>query len=230
MRSRVNRPLISYLPPVDPNEFGARLRTGGAQQPQQPTGARKYVGEVAQGYDAKRESTPKHIAEQRLVETFLSDLPAGSWVLDAPCGTGRFFSFYAERGFIVRGLDASADMIKLAATKITDPNAMVGDHAQWMFAQGDVRATKLPDKCIDAAVNVRITRWLMGEYGAEGVEAMLKEMQRVARQRIIFTARVRNHPYAVDYAIIENALDGWCVHRDEAGYEDAYRVIELRPA
>jgi hypothetical protein len=58
---------------------------------------------------------------------------------------------------------------------------------------------------------------------------MLQEMQRVARQRVIFTARVKDHPFAVGYDLIESALQGWRIHGDVAGYEPAYRIIELRP-
>lgn len=238
----MNRPLISYLPPVDLAKAQERIRA--AQQGRQPEtqpaagGPHKYVGDVAKGYDAKRSGSAKWRVEQAAVESFLADLPLGMWVLDAPCGTGRFFDFYAAKGFVVRGLDASADMITLAAQKVADPNAMVGDVAQWMFAQGDVRGTSLYDKSVDVAVNVRITRWLMGEHGAEGVQAMLKEMQRVARQRIVLTARVANHPVACPYDVITGALDGWAIHRDVPGGKDTpkgavadedYRIIELRP-
>jgi ubiquinone/menaquinone biosynthesis C-methylase UbiE len=208
------------------------------------SGARKYTGEVAEGYDAKREDSAKWKVEQAAVESFLADLEPGTWVLDAPCGTGRFFPFYAAMDFIVRGLDASADMIRLAAAKIANPNATVpiagGDDrvAQWMFSQGDVRGTSLPDKIVDVAVNVRITRWLMGEGGFQDVGRMLKEMQRLARKRIIFTARVRNHPFAVSYEDIRSFLQGWAIARDVPGGRDAlegpvpdedYRIIELRP-
>jgi hypothetical protein len=134
-------------------------------------------------------------------------------------------------------------MIRLAAAKIADPNATVpiagGDRvAQWMFSQGDVRGTSLPDKSIDVAVNVRITRWLMGEGGFQDVGRMLKEMQRLARKRIIFTARVRNHPFAVPFDAIRSFLQGWAIARDVPGGRDTpegpvpdkdYRVVELRP-
>ena len=56
-------------------------------------GAEKYVGQVAQGYDAKREQSPKWQIEQRVIEDMLSDLPAESVVLDCPVGTGRFLPF-----------------------------------------------------------------------------------------------------------------------------------------
>jgi len=230
----VTKPLISYLPPI-----GAQPAPSTPPPSPQSSGAHKYVGAVAAGYDAKRDSSAKWKVEQAAVESFLDDMPAGSVILDAPCGTGRFFPFYERKGFAVRGLDVSADMIRQAAAKITNANAMVGDVAQWMFAQGDVRGTSLPDKSFDATVNVRITRWLMGEHGPEGVVDMLKEMQRLARKRVILTARVANHPFACTYETIESALDGWKVTRDVPGGKDtpegpavdeAYRVIMLEPA
>src|SRR3990167_6389150 len=80
-------------------------------------GAEKYHGPVAENYDAKREETPKWQAEQRIVEDMLSDLPSGSWVLDCPVGTGRFLQFYAGKGFIVRAMDLSSDMLDKARKK-----------------------------------------------------------------------------------------------------------------
>ena len=58
----------------------------------------------------------------------------------------------------------------------------------------------------------------------------MREMQRIARDRIIFTARVKDHPYAIGYDLITAALNGWQIARDERGYVDAYRIIELKPA
>jgi ubiquinone/menaquinone biosynthesis C-methylase UbiE len=199
-----------------------------------PHGADKYTGAVAQGYDAKREQSEKWKVEQAIIESFLDDLPADSWVLDAPCGTGRFFDFYQRKGFVVRALDISADMISLAGRKVQDPTSFIahekGPIARWAFFHGDLLAAKFPDKCVDATVNVRITRWLMGQHGPDGIRRMLQEMQRFAKQRIVFTARVRDHQFAVPYDLINSALQGWKIERDQAGYEDAYRVIELRPA
>lgn len=187
-----------------------------AQAPRQ--GADKYYGNVASGYDVKREQDPKWIIEQKHIEDMLNGLMPGSWVLDIPCGTGRFFSFYAKKGFIIRGVDKSADMLQQAATKVIDPQKA-------RLEVGDIRALTLDDKSVDASVACRITRWLSPE---ECVKA-LKELQRVTRQRIIFTARVRNHPHARSYDLINSALDGWKIHRDETGADLDYRIIELRP-
>jgi ubiquinone/menaquinone biosynthesis C-methylase UbiE len=215
---------MEYLPPA-------------GSQPQQPApqqgGALKYTGQVATGYDAKREQSPKWIAEQKIIEGFLDDMPSGSWVIDAPCGTGRFFDFYDRKGFVVRGVDISADMLALAGRKVNNPTEAIatekGPLARWALFHGDLLASKFPGKCVDATVNCRITRWIIQQHGPEGIVRMLQEMQRLARQRIVFTARVRNHPFAVSHALIASALQGWTVARDQAGYHEDYRIVELRP-
>lgn len=190
------------------------------KQSQAPAqGADKYHGAIAQGYDAKRESDPKWIVEQRIITDMLSDLPEGTVVLDCPVGTGRFLPLYVDKGFHIIGLDKSRDMIMEAAKKVDEKRA------NGYLEEGDVRSTGLPDKSVDVTVNVRITRWL----SPDDCVRMLKEMQRVARKRIILTARVANHAHARSIELIESALDGWCIFRNEAGYVLDYRVIELRP-
>ena len=181
-------------------------------------GAGKYYGTVASGYDAKRIENPKWQIEQAAIESMLDDLPKGSWVLDVPCGTGRFFKFYHDKGFIFRGVDRSMDMLKEAATKVVDPQKA-------KLAEGDVRALGLYDKSVDAAVMCRLSRWL----SPNDCVVALKELQRVSRQKIISTWRVRNHPHARSYDLINSALDGWKIHRDEQGSDPDYRIIELRP-
>ena len=194
--------LMEYLP--DPSEAGQ--------------GARKYSGEVAQGYDQKREDSPKWQAEQAIIESMLDELPFGSWILDCPCGTGRFFEFYHKKNFLFRAIDASADMLRLAAQKVVDP-------MKARLAQADIRALPLDDKSVDAAVAVRITRWL----SPEDCQVMIRELQRVARQKIIFTARIANHPHARPVELFIEALDGWKIARNEQGYMEDYRIFELRP-
>ena len=193
---------MQYLP--DPSEAGQ--------------GARKYSGEVAQGYDKKREDSPKWQAEQAIIESMLDELPFGSWILDCPCGTGRFFEFYHKKNFLFRAIDASADMLRLAAQKVVDP-------MKARLAQADIRALPLYDKSVDAAVAVRITRWL----SPEDCQVMIRELQRVARQKIIFTARIANHLHARPVELFIDALDGWKIARNEQGYMEDYRIFELRP-
>lgn len=181
-------------------------------------GADKYFGNVAASYDARRMQAPKWTIEQGHIEDMLSDLKQGNWVLDIPCGTGRFFEFYAKKGFIFHGMDKSEDMLKQAAMKVVDPH-------QARLHVGDVRALPLEDKSVDASVMCRLTRWL----SPDDCQVALKELQRVSRQKIISTWRVRNHPHARSYELLNGALDGWKIHRDETGADLDYRIIELRP-
>ena len=67
-------------------------------------GAAKYHGAIAQGYDQKREESPKWQIEQKVIEGWLADLPMGDWVLDCPAGTGRFIPVLPEaRSDLCRG-------------------------------------------------------------------------------------------------------------------------------
>jgi ubiquinone/menaquinone biosynthesis C-methylase UbiE len=187
------------------------------------SGSRKFVGDIAAGYDAKRESSPKWILEQRIIENMLSDLPRGSLVFDCPIGTGRFLQFYAQKGFTIAGMDLQMDMLNQALAK----GQAVGISGE--LRQGDIRATGLQAKAVDVTVACRVTRWLMGDHGPQGITDMLKELQRVTKHRIIITARVRHHRFAVSYDLIKSALGGWAIHRDETGVDLDYRILELRP-
>jgi ubiquinone/menaquinone biosynthesis C-methylase UbiE len=187
--------------------------------PVETNGARKFQGAIAEEYDKKREQSPKWTIEQAHIEDMLSDLPSGSIVFDCPCGTGRFFSFYHLRGLKFVGMDISPDMLMQAANRVVDPSMCD-------LMEGDIRATGGADKIVDASVMCRLTRWL----SPDDCVLALKELQRITKSKIIFTARVRNHPHARTYALIESALDGWKIARDEAGADLDYRIIELRPA
>lgn len=180
------------------------------------TGAGKYTGEIAQGYDAKRIGDAKWQIEQDLIEGMLSGIPEGAIVLDCPVGTGRFLPFYVEKKFQILGMDISADMLNEAAKKV-DPSKARGE-----LRLGDVRSTGLPDKSVDCAVNCRISRWLSPEDNMK----MFREMQRVSRHFIIWTARVANHPHARSKELYESALmPGWRIVRDEPGYVLDYRIF-----
>lgn len=210
----------------------------------QAGGAFKFHGAVAEGYDDKREKTDKWLVEQRVITEWLSELPEGSNVLDCPVGTGRFLPHLVARKLPFVGLDISGDMLVQAALKIV-PQEQV---EQWVaicnernqvlplrikdkgvLSLGDIRKTGAPDKAVDVAVCCRITRWLIGNHGPQGIIDMLREMQRVARKQIILTARVENHKFAVTEDLIRSGLSGWRITRNVAGYETAYRIIMLEP-
>jgi ubiquinone/menaquinone biosynthesis C-methylase UbiE len=226
----LNSELMVYLPPVSqPQEAPAH-------------GADKYYGQIASNYDAKREKDEKWIVEQRIITDMLSDLPPETIVLDCPVGTGRFLEFYLEKGFNFIGMDLSGDMLIQSALKL---GAQPDDLQQWVtlckerggvipiridgdrgqLGQGDVRSTGLPDKSVDAVVMCRLTRWL----SPTDCQVAMRELQRIARSRIIWTARVANHPHARTRALFEQALDGWEITHAEPGYVLDYIVFQARP-
>ncbi len=199
----MRNPFLEYLPFV-----GERVMRG----------AKKYVGAVATGYDAKRMNHQKWAVEQSIIEGWIDQMQEGSTVLDAPIGTGRFLSAYARRKLNVYGLDRSRDMMKEAEKKL--PSGFDIE-----FRVGDVRDTKLPDKSVDATLNIRITRWLTPDE----CQQMMREMQRVSRSAMIWTARVANHEHPRPRELFEQALDGWKITRDVAGYVPDYRIMYAEP-
>lgn len=230
----MTHPLMAYLDtPAQP------------QQQAEQGGAYKFQGEVAVGYDAKRESQPKWVVEQKIITDWLSELPPGTSVLDCPVGTGRFLKTFVEKQLPFTGLDVSGDMLVQSALKLLPEDKVAAwvkacntkneliplrIEGKGVLAPADIRQTGAPDKAVDVAVNCRITRWMMGNHGPDGIRAMLKEMQRVARKQIILTARVRDHKFAVTEELIESALQGWKISRNVAGFELNYRVMMLEPA
>lgn len=200
----LSTPLMEYIP---------------TQSAPQAQGAAKYHGAIAQGYDQKREESQKWQIEQRVIQDMLDDLQQGDWVLDCPAGTGRFIPYCQQRGLIYIGVDKSEDMLLQAAQKVTDPQRV-------RLAVGDVRALPRDAHSVDAALMIRMTRWL----SPTDCIAALAELQRVSRKKIISTWRVANHPHARSYDLIKAGLEGWKIHRDEQGVDPDYRIIEMRPA
>lgn len=189
----------------------------GSPEPQY--GARKYVGNVAAGYDAKRVESPKWAAEQGIIEGIIDRLPNGSLVLDVPVGTGRFVSAYERNNHKWTGIDLSRDMLVEASAKVKNPELAE-------LLTGDV--TKLhetmAENSVDLAIMCRLTRWLNPDQRVMA----LKQLQRVSRKTIVFTARIANHPFAYPVEHIAAALEPeWqIVDSIEAG-EPEYRVFVL---
>lgn len=57
-----------------------------------------------------------------LYAPFLNDIPAGSRILDAGCGSGRDSLAFLKKGYQVVSVDASAEMVN-ATTKLTGQQA-----------------------------------------------------------------------------------------------------------
>lgn len=201
-------------------ETGLEIDRKGNIRQRAQGGAEKYHGDVAEGYDAKREQSEKWKVEQATVERMLRSLTFGDWVLDVPCGTGRFFQFYADQGFCVRALDLSADMLAKAAKKVVDQDKM-------RLMQGDVRNLDLEDQSVDGAVMVRLTRWL----SPQDCQKALKELQRVTRKCIVLTTRIahQNPELARPVELFLSALnDDWELAENAEGADPAYRILMFK--
>lgn len=74
--------------------------------------------EIANRYDQQRfSSIPGKVcqwAEKRSIEPMIRLLPAGSWILDAPCGTGRLVGFFLGQNLKTLGGDISSEMLAVA--------------------------------------------------------------------------------------------------------------------
>ena len=205
------------------DEWRAGLKKARAQgMPVAPvgTGARKYVGNMAgEGYRKKREGSEKWRVEQEIIEGLLDDMNPGMWVLDVPCGEGRFFEFYQHKGFIVRGVDISADQLAAAAKWIKAENNL-----KFFLSRESILKLDLEDKCVDASVMCRMTRWLEPEE----CQKAFKELQRVTRDRIIITARREgSHPRPVEL-FLDAMEEDWSLADDIDGYEEAYRILRFK--
>lgn len=226
--------LMHYLPTPSQTDTVAPLN-----------GADKYYGAVAAGYETKRKDDLKWQIEQTIIEGLLSELPEGAEVLDCPVGTGRFLNFYKDHGVNFTGIDKSCDMLIQSARKIM-PEADIEKWVQASNAADKVLplAMRLPSgkhcklvhgdvltihtggkKSFDAAVMCRLTRWL----SPEECQTAIRNLTGMCRSRVIWTARVANHPHARTKELFEAALSGWKITRDIEGYVPDYRIMMAEP-
>jgi ubiquinone/menaquinone biosynthesis C-methylase UbiE len=137
---------------------------------------RKYHGNVAATYDARREQSPGWWHQQRTVERYLSTLPAGSRVLDVPVGTGRFLEAYGRHGLDAIGVDISSAMLSQARAKMPDAELYEGSIMDLPFADGS----------FDCVVCMRFLNWV----GGAQLDRAVSEIARVSRGTVICNIRM----------------------------------------
>jgi len=78
---------------------------------------------------------PMLLAEEPVVREILARHPAGK-ALDAACGTGRHAKYLASLGHEVTGVDATPEMLELAAAKVPGATFETADLSALPFADG----------------------------------------------------------------------------------------------
>ena len=161
----------------------------------------------AAGYDA--DPYPNE-TQQEWVQRLLATCPAGGTVLDAPCGTGRYFSLVEDAGLHVVGIDQSAGMLEQARRRgIATDLQHIGLQELPYVAQFDAVMT------VDAMENVAPEDWPL----------VLANLQRALRpgSHLYMTVEEEDEvnveaAYAALSASGDPAVRGEVVEGDVAGY------------
>jgi ubiquinone/menaquinone biosynthesis C-methylase UbiE len=166
-----------------------------------------YSGEVARDYDKKRFS--KRFGrwidkrEKLSVTRALGRIPAGSSLLDMPCGTGRITEHLLNLGYKVSGADISRDMIELGRAKLEKYANFAGFHVV------DAEDTKLPAASFDCVTSIR----LMGHLPRDVKVRILKEMSRISREYLVIafyeTNFLRSLKWFLRYGSLQSSNRSW---------------------
>jgi ubiquinone/menaquinone biosynthesis C-methylase UbiE len=186
------------------------------------TTAARYLGTAADDYESRRRHKKKWQNEDIAVRAALNNLPRGTSILDIPCGTGRFFQFFRKRGFRVLGLDISPEMIAEAKNRAGNE----------IWAElGNIFDTGISPQSFDVVLCIRFLNLIE----LKDVKRTLAEMQRIAKDRIIFSLRTyRKHPeqhyhqaHSLE-AIAKILIGNWRIKRaDQIGRDNTYRMVML---
>jgi SAM-dependent methyltransferase len=139
--------------------------------------ANKYPSEYGDGWRDRR--------EKACIEECLSAIPAGSKVLDLPCGTGRLTRLLIERGFRLTSADGSDAMLARAEQNYAKYRSERGGQPPAVqFSVRDVLSTGFQADEFDGVSCIR----LFHHFGeAETRRQALRELKRICRGPIVVT-------------------------------------------
>jgi SAM-dependent methyltransferase len=164
---------------------------------------------MAERFESMRFSGPigRLVAETQAREilSFLAPI-AGRRILDVGTGTGRAAIALAKAGAVVTGIDASREMLAVAARRAREEGATVS------FAVGDAHRIDFPDRSFDAVVCLRVL------MHTPDWRASLTELCRVAADRVVF-----DYPSLFSVAALQAGVRR-VTHRFDPSVE-AYRVF-----
>jgi ubiquinone/menaquinone biosynthesis C-methylase UbiE len=124
--------------------------------------------------------------QDRVLLAFLGEV-RGRHVLDVGTGTGRAALTLARAGAHVVGIDASAEMLRVARARADAEGVSIA------FEEGDAHALARGDGAVDAAVSFRVL------MHTPGWRRCLGELCRVAREKIVF-----DYPAACSAALLQS--------------------------
>lgn len=93
-------------------------------------------------------------SHQQMIARLLTLCSAGSWILDAACGTGKYWPMLQKHGVMIKGIDQSQQMLYYALQKFPDiPVEHLGMQEMTFIDQFDALI------CVDAMENVFPEDW-----------------------------------------------------------------------
>jgi SAM-dependent methyltransferase len=128
--------------------------------------------------------------ERQLLTSLLDELPRSGRVLDLASGYGRFTPLLLPRTDCLLSLDLSHHMLVKAVERTTDVGAELVEQGLAaraganFFVGANSSQLPLPDKCVDFSLTIRHYHHV---HDRERRIAMLGELNRVTRRRIILT-------------------------------------------
>ena len=132
---------------------------------------------MAERFDAMRFSGPigRLIAEtqEQQIARFLAPVERRR-ILDVGTGTGRAAIALARRGAAITGVDASAEMLRVAERRARDAGVSI------TFTRGDAHRLEFDDRSFDAVVCLRVL------MHTPDWQRSLEELCRVAKHRVVF--------------------------------------------
>jgi SAM-dependent methyltransferase len=139
-------------------------------------------GSFAEAYSAENETNLQNAHYERPAMLELAGDVTGRRILDAGCGSGPLFAALRDRGAVVTGIDASAEMLELARRRLgAGADLRVADLADPL---------SFPDGAFDDVVASLVLHYL------EDWGPTLAELRRVLRPGGRLIASV-DHPFAI---------------------------------
>jgi SAM-dependent methyltransferase len=120
-----------------------------------------------------RRGSKRNSAEQSIVSRFLQKHPEGIWVLDVPCGMGRFNDVLARYNDNVLSIDKRLGRSAYTVSSMRSHSTVA--------IQGDALSLPLRNDSVDVALCIRLTHHL----NKDNTVKLLKELGRVAIEVLI---------------------------------------------